>query len=106
MADAKFDPIGVALICGALVADALIGNVQEYVLKTYHVTTSDLMFYSKFWGLGLFSVALYLSGILDTLCAWIVDVGVRRVFACISIHVGASTSVCLFCWLFLLRVRW
>jgi len=62
MAETKFDPIGVVIICLALVADALIGNVQEYVLKTYRASTSELMFYTKLFGLGFLLVTLVATG--------------------------------------------
>ena len=64
--EAQFDPIGVMFICGALMADAVIGNVQEYVLKTFRTTTAELMFYTKFYGLLMLFVALVITGTIFT----------------------------------------
>ncbi len=35
--------LGVIIICSALVADAIIGNYQEKVMKTYHVSNVEMV---------------------------------------------------------------
>jgi solute carrier family 35 (adenosine 3'-phospho 5'-phosphosulfate transporter), member B3 len=43
-------PLGVLCISGALVADALIGQVQQRVMNQYQAPVTELMFYSKLIG--------------------------------------------------------
>ena len=47
LADVKVQPnfqfVGVVLICGALVADAAIGNVQEKQMKTYKASNIEVV---------------------------------------------------------------
>ena len=49
LADSKvqpeFDLLGVWLVCCALVADAVIGNVQEKALKEYKPSNSEMVRY-------------------------------------------------------------
>jgi len=35
--------LGVIIICSALVADAIIGNYQEKIMKTYHVSNVEMV---------------------------------------------------------------
>ncbi|CAF4421872.1 unnamed protein product, partial [Adineta steineri] len=50
LADSKvqpeFDLLGVWLVCCALVADAVIGNVQEKALKEYKPSNSEMILFS------------------------------------------------------------
>uniref|UniRef100_A0A0N5BWK5 Adenosine 3'-phospho 5'-phosphosulfate transporter 2 n=1 Tax=Strongyloides papillosus TaxID=174720 RepID=A0A0N5BWK5_STREA len=54
LADTKvapnFDPTGYIMICGALIADAVIGNVQEKEMKKYGASNSEVVFYSYTFG--------------------------------------------------------
>lgn len=46
-----FDPHGVLLICTALVADAVIGNVQEKTMRDIsHISNAEMVFYSYLLG--------------------------------------------------------
>lgn len=54
--------IGLALMGGALAADAVIGNAQEYVMKKYQSSTSEMILYSKFWGFVYLGTTLLVSG--------------------------------------------
>ncbi len=40
--------LGVFIICSALVADAIIGNYQEKVMKTHHVSNVEMVKEKKF----------------------------------------------------------
>ena len=53
-----FDPLGVILISLALVADAIIGNVQEATLGRYKVSTGEIMYYTKVIGAALLFASL------------------------------------------------
>ena len=44
-------PLGFILICSALMCDALIGNVQEKVFKQYNPSTSENLYFTKFYGM-------------------------------------------------------
>ncbi|KAG1698309.1 Adenosine 3'-phospho 5'-phosphosulfate transporter 2 [Nymphon striatum] len=50
----NFNITGIVLISGALVADAIIGNLQEKIMKTYGTCNLDLIFYS--YGIGFFYI--------------------------------------------------
>lgn len=39
--------VGVVIICGALCADAAIGNVQEKTMKQYSLSTTDIVSYLR-----------------------------------------------------------
>lgn len=39
----EFDPLGVWLVCCALIADAVIGNVQEKALKEHKPSNSEMV---------------------------------------------------------------
>lgn len=57
-----FDPIGVVLICCALVADALIGNLQEKMFSSFHTTANEMMTYSSLWASALSLLACAVEG--------------------------------------------
>lgn len=65
LADSKVQPnfntYGVVIICSALVADAIIGNYQEKIMKTNHVSNVEIVFYSFMFGFVLILVGLILS---------------------------------------------
>uniref|UniRef100_A0AC35TME3 Adenosine 3'-phospho 5'-phosphosulfate transporter 2 n=1 Tax=Rhabditophanes sp. KR3021 TaxID=114890 RepID=A0AC35TME3_9BILA len=42
----NFDPTGYIMIIGALIADAIIGNVQEREMKIHSATNTEVIFYS------------------------------------------------------------
>ncbi len=50
LADSKvypnFELYGVFLVCCALVADAIIGNVQEAKMKEFNASNTEMIFYS------------------------------------------------------------
>jgi len=50
LADSKLHPnfefYGVTLVCGALIADALIGNVQEKAMKQYNSSNTEMVLFS------------------------------------------------------------
>uniref|UniRef100_A0A0N4Z2A1 Adenosine 3'-phospho 5'-phosphosulfate transporter 2 n=1 Tax=Parastrongyloides trichosuri TaxID=131310 RepID=A0A0N4Z2A1_PARTI len=46
----NFDPTGYIMICCALVADAIIGNVQEKEMKFHNASNSEVVFYSYTYG--------------------------------------------------------
>ena len=46
----------------ALVADAVIGNVQEKAMKKYQAPNSEVVFYSYSIGLAYLGVALIVTG--------------------------------------------
>ncbi|CAF3665376.1 unnamed protein product [Rotaria sp. Silwood1] len=54
LADSKvrpnFNAYGVIVVCLALVADAIIGNYQEKIMKIYHVSNVEIVFYSFMFG--------------------------------------------------------
>ncbi|CAF3767627.1 unnamed protein product [Rotaria sordida] len=62
LADSKVQPnfntYGVILICLALVADAIIGNYQEKVMKTHHVSNVEMVFYSFIFGFLIILIGL------------------------------------------------
>ena len=62
-----FDPVGVLLICCALVADALIGNLQEKMFSTFQTTANEMMTYSSLWAAGLSLLACAVEGDTITL---------------------------------------
>jgi adenosine 3'-phospho 5'-phosphosulfate transporter B3 len=45
--DTYFDPIGVVLICSALVVDGFIGNVQQRVFKDYDLSPTEMIMKTK-----------------------------------------------------------
>ncbi|CAF3734280.1 unnamed protein product [Rotaria sp. Silwood1] len=65
LADTKvrpnFNSYGVIIICSALVADAIIGNYQEKIIKTHHVPNVEIVFYSF-----MFGFLIILSGLILT----------------------------------------
>ena len=42
----------------ALLADAVIGNVQEKAMKKYNASNNEVVFYSYVMGLGYLAIAL------------------------------------------------
>jgi adenosine 3'-phospho 5'-phosphosulfate transporter B3 len=48
----SFEIFGVALVLCALIADALIGNVQEKAMKEYRSSNTEMVLYS--YGIGFF----------------------------------------------------
>ncbi|CAF1204213.1 unnamed protein product [Rotaria sp. Silwood1] len=53
----EFDLLGVWLVCCALVADAVIGNVQEKALKEYKPSNSEMILFS--YSIGAIYLLLY-----------------------------------------------
>lgn len=49
------------IICSALIADAIIGNYQEKIMKEHHVPNVEIVFYSFTFGFGI-----VLTGLLAT----------------------------------------
>lgn len=46
MISPHFDVIGVAMICCALLCDAVIGNLQEKAMRQYKATNTEVVLYS------------------------------------------------------------
>ncbi|CAF0735074.1 unnamed protein product [Adineta steineri] len=65
LADSKvrpnFNTYGVFIVCMALVADAVIGNYQEKIMKLHHIPNVEMVFYSF-----MFGFLMILFGILIT----------------------------------------
>lgn len=65
LADSKVRPnfnlYGVVIICSALVADAVIGNYQEKIMKEHHVPNVEIVFFSFTFGF-----IIVLAGLLIT----------------------------------------
>ncbi|CAF2930154.1 unnamed protein product [Rotaria sp. Silwood2] len=65
LADSKvrpnFNSYGVIVICSALVADAIIGNYQEKIMKTHHVSNVEIVFYSFMFGFFIILTGLLLT---------------------------------------------
>jgi len=62
LADSKVQPnfnsYGVIIICSALVADAIIGNYQEKIMKAHHVSNVEMVFYSFMFGFLMILISL------------------------------------------------
>ncbi len=58
---------GLILICTALFADALIGNVQEKVFNQYKPTASESIFYTKLFGTFISFVITLINGQMNCL---------------------------------------
>lgn len=54
--------VGVCMISLALIADAVIGNVQEKAMKKYRASNYEIVLYSYLLGTGYIFVVLLLSG--------------------------------------------
>lgn len=50
------------MISLALIADAIIGNVQEKAMKTYGASNCEVVLYSYSFGIAYLLIALVLSG--------------------------------------------
>ncbi|CAF1117830.1 unnamed protein product [Adineta ricciae] len=65
LADSKvrpsFNTYGVFIICMALVADAIIGNYQEKIMKTHNVPNVEMVFYSFMFGFVMVLFGLLLT---------------------------------------------
>ncbi|CAF1101179.1 unnamed protein product [Rotaria sordida] len=75
LADSKvglnFNAYGVIIVCLALVADAIIGNYQEKVMKTYHVSNVELIFYSFTFGFLLILLGLLVTNnLFSSIAFW------------------------------------
>eukprot|EP00080_Pristionchus_pacificus_P017906 PDM77926.1 pst-2 [Pristionchus pacificus] len=57
-----FDPRGYVMICGALLADAVIGNLQEKNMKKYGGSSNEMVLYSYSIGAAYIFVLTLLSG--------------------------------------------
>ena len=53
---------GVVMISSALLADAMIGNVQEKAMKKFGAPNCEVVFYSYSLGLVYLAIALIVSG--------------------------------------------
>jgi len=58
----NFHPSGVVMISSALLADAMIGNVQEKAMKKFGAPNCEVVFYSYSLGLVYLAIALIVSG--------------------------------------------
>lgn len=58
----NFDFIGVIMISIALVADAILGNMQEKTLKEFHAHNAEVIFYTYFIGTLYLAICLLYSG--------------------------------------------
>ena len=55
----NFHPTGIAMISLALIADAIVGNVQEKAMKLHQGSNAEVIFYS--YGIGFFYLLMFLS---------------------------------------------
>ncbi|EDW18337.2 LOW QUALITY PROTEIN: uncharacterized protein Dmoj_GI12140 [Drosophila mojavensis] len=58
----NFNPLGVAMISGALLCDAAIGNVQEKAMREHKASSSEVVFYSYGLGFVYLFVIMLLTG--------------------------------------------
>lgn len=58
----KFNSLGVAMISGALLCDAAIGNVQEKAMREHKAPSSEVVFYSYGLGFVYLFVIMLLTG--------------------------------------------
>ncbi|XP_064552479.1 adenosine 3'-phospho 5'-phosphosulfate transporter 2 [Drosophila montana] len=58
----NFNPLGVAMISGALLCDAAIGNVQEKAMREHKAPSSEVVFYSYGLGFVYLFVIMLLTG--------------------------------------------
>jgi len=68
--DPAFDPTGVALVSMALLADAVIGNVQEKAMKAHGSSSAEMVLYSYSVGSVYLFVGLLLTGDLPSALAF------------------------------------
>ncbi|CAF1150618.1 unnamed protein product [Didymodactylos carnosus] len=65
LADSKVQPnfnyYGVLLISGALCADAAIGNYQEKIMKQFHISNIEVVFFSFIFGFAFILMGLILT---------------------------------------------
>ncbi|CAF1160914.1 unnamed protein product, partial [Didymodactylos carnosus] len=65
LADSKVRPnfnyYGVFLICGALCADAAIGNYQEKIMKQFHIPNVEMVFFSFVFGFVFIFIGLIVT---------------------------------------------
>ena len=62
---------GVMIICLALVADAIIGNYQEKIMRIHHVPNVEMVFYSFSFGfLFVLSGLLMTNNLFSSLAFW------------------------------------
>ena len=62
---------GVMIICLALVADAIIGNYQEKIMRIHHVPNVEMVFYSFSFGfLFVLSGLLVTNNLFSSLAFW------------------------------------
>lgn len=62
MISPRFNLIGVAMISGALLCDALIGNIQEKTMRQHKATNTEIVLYSYSIGFVYLFVILVLTG--------------------------------------------
>ncbi|KAJ8664561.1 hypothetical protein QAD02_006223 [Eretmocerus hayati] len=62
MISPRFNFVGVAMISGALLCDALIGNIQEKTMKQHKATNTEVVLYSYSIGFFYLFVILALTG--------------------------------------------
>ncbi|CAF1076076.1 unnamed protein product [Adineta ricciae] len=75
LADSKvrpsFNTYGVFIICMALVADAIIGNYQEKIMKTHNVPNVEMVFYSFMFGFLMILFGLLLTdNLFSSIAFW------------------------------------
>jgi adenosine 3'-phospho 5'-phosphosulfate transporter B3 len=61
----NFELYGVILVCGALVADAVIGNVQEKIMKKYNSSNTEMVLFS--YSIGFFYILFWELVVTDRL---------------------------------------
>ena len=68
-----FSVLGLMLMCGSLVADALIGNYQERLFKTFPaMSTSENMMWTKLFGMLASAFVCVASGSFGPVFRWVV----------------------------------
>lgn len=95
----NFDSRGYVMISLALVADAVIGNVQEKVIKAHKAPNSEVVFYSYAIGCGYILVGTLLSNELPEAFRFFGQVsGWAPISAVFSTRASTRTRCCSACW--------
>ena len=80
MISPRFDVIGVVMISGALVCDALIGNIQEKAMRQYKATNTEVVLYSYSIGFLYLLLILLSTGDITTAASFCTEVIIHKLF--------------------------
>lgn len=91
----NFDPRGYVMISLALVADAIIGNVQEKAIKNHKASNSEVVFYSYSIGFVYILIGTLCSGELFEALVFFTKVSQSK-YEVIYIFLASCSNVWLF----------